>query len=208
MARSTNRFVTVIYFWWLIAPILSAMLFPAFMPAEGLQIQAPEVDFAIQCDRDLAQINESARANFDAWFVQTGILRQTLTSSVHAEDTGWSGYSWMGGMTHKWFAKFWMFTYRVIWRWTAFWPLYIAGIFGIVAPCLGDGLVVRARKRYEFGSYNPLAFNIWGTLLSLGIGLMIYLPMWPWSLTAIVMASLFCGLGGFAWFATANFRTS
>ncbi|MFP3637945.1 DUF4400 domain-containing protein [Paraburkholderia sp. SIMBA_054] len=208
MAQSTNPFVKQIYFWWLIAPILSALLFPAFCSIESLKVQPPEVELVEQCDRDVAQINERASGHFNSWFVETGILRQTLSSSLRAEDTGWSGYSWMGGMTHKWFSKFWLFTYRLIWRWTAFWPLYLAGVFGIAAPCMVDGLVIRAKKRYEFGSYNPLAFNVWGTLFSLSIGWMIYVPMLPVPLTGVLMSGFFCLLGGFAWITTANFQRS
>lgn len=208
MARSTNPFVKQIYFWWLIAPLLSALLFPAFCSVETLKIQPPEQELVEQCHRDLQTINERATDHFNSWFVSTGLVARSLAEPQRAEASGWNGYTWMGTMSHTWFSRFWLFTYRVIWRWTAFWPLYIAGVFGIAGPCLADGLVMRAKKRYEFGQYNPLAFNVSGTLFALAIGWFIYLPMLPVALTGVIMASFFGILGAFAWFTTANFQRS
>lgn len=208
MARSTNPFIKQIYFWWLIAPLLSAVLFPAFCSFDSLKVQQPEVDLVAQCDRDLQKINQRANDRFNAWFVSTGLVHRSLADAQRAEASGFQGYTWMGTMSHAWFARFWLFTYRVIWRWTAFWPLYLAGVFGIAAPCLADGLAIRAKKRYEFGQYNPLAFNVSGTLFALAIGWLLYLPLLPVPLTGGLMVSFFAILGGFAWVSTANFQRS
>jgi hypothetical protein len=208
MPRSTNPFVRQVYFWWLIAPVLTALLVPAFCSDETLEIQPAEIELVEQCNRDVVAINESASNHFLSWFVATGIVKSSVSGSVHAEETGWTGYSRMGSLAHTWFTKFWKFVYRLIWRWTAFWPLYIAGVGGIALPCLIDGLVIRAKKRYEFGQYNPLAFNVAGTLFSLAVGWMVFVPMVPFALTAVFMMGFFLVLGLVGWFATSNFQRS
>jgi len=204
-ARS-NPFVRQIYFWWLIAPILSSLLFPALLSSESMKVQPQELAFAEQCGRAVDQVTESATGAFNTLFVDTGILRRTLSGSEQAESTGWAGYAWMGSTFHGYISRFWQFAYRVVWRWTAFWPFYVSGVLGIAAPCLVDGLITRAKKRYRFGQYNPLAFNVGGTLFAMAIGWLLYVPLLPIPLTIVVMGGFFLLLGVFAWFTTANFQ--
>ncbi len=205
-SRTTNPFVRQIYFWWLIAPMLSCLLFPVFIPAASLKIANAETQFVYHCGRDAYDVTTDATLIFNELFVHTGILKATMSSSEDAEESRSDGFSWMGRLLHGWLARFWLFTYRVVWRWTAFWPLYVIGVLGISFPCLVDGLVTRAKKRYRFGQYNPFAFNVGGTLFAIAVGWMIYVPLLPVPLTAPIMGGFFSLLGLFAWFTAANFQ--
>jgi hypothetical protein len=206
MPRSTNPFVSRVYFWWLIAPVLSAMLFPAFLTVQQLQISQHEADFAEETRQDVVEVNQTAAGCFNDWFVTNGILARTMSDSSRADASGAVEASWIVGTLHAWFVKFWLFTYRCMWRWIAFWPLYVSGILGIALPCLVDGMVARSKKRYDFGQYNPLAFGVSGRFFAILIGWLFYVPMLPLPLTGALMASLFCAFGLFAWLTTANFQ--
>lgn len=208
MPRSTNPFVKQVYFWWIIAPVLSVIIFPALGSVDSLKIKPEEIQLANRCNDDIDDVNQSATNHFDSWFVKTGWVAHSIQENVNAENSVATGYAWLGRTMHTWYGRFWLYAYRVIWRWTAFWPLYIAGVLGIATPCLVDGLVIRAKKRYEFGQYNPMAFNVSGTLFSLAVGWLLYVPLLPLPLTENLMACFFLGLGAVAWISTANFQRS
>ena len=204
--RSTNPFIRQVYFWWLIAPILTSIILPAVMPAGSFKVQSEEQAFLVECGRDVGAVTQTATSVFTSWFINTGFVDDTMDPSRHAMNSQRTGYAWMGGIFHGWFQRFWLFVYRIVWRWVAFWELYVVCILGIAGPCLVDGLIVRAKKRYRFGQYNPLAFNVSGTLFALAVGWMFYVPMLPLPLTALFMGGFFCVFALFAWFTSANFQ--
>lgn len=202
-----NPFAGKIYFWWIIAPILSLLICPMLMQEESFKIASSEIEFVSNSRSDVDGITQSATAVFQSWFVDTGLVRFTDNDYRRAEASGYKGYAWAGSIMDAYMERVWRYMYRVIWRWTAFWPFYLVGLLGIFIPCVVDGIVVRSVKRSEFGLYNPIGFNLSGSAAAIFIGWLLFVPFSPWPLGHWIISVLFLGLGLTTWLTVGSFQS-
>lgn len=202
-----NPFGAKVYFWWILAPILALLFCPLLMPIDSFKIAPSEIDFVSSCRSDVDGITNQASSVFKTAFVDTGLVRWTVSDYQRAEDSGYRGYAWAGSMMDAYMGRVWRFMYRVIWRWIALWPLYVIGLGGIFVPCVADGIVVRSIKRSEFGLYNPIGFTISGSAAAVFIGWLMFIPFVPWPLGHWIVSGLFLGLGVMTWLTVGNFQS-
>ncbi|VVE14232.1 MULTISPECIES: DUF4400 domain-containing protein [Pandoraea] len=202
-----NPFAGKVYFWWIIAPILTLLICPMFMPSDSFKIAPSELAFVTSSRSNVDAITKSATGVFQSWFVNTGMVGLTVNDYQKAQASGYKGYAWAGSIMDGYMERVWRYMYRVIWRWTAFWPFYVVGLVGIFLPCVVDGVVVRSVKRSEFGLYNPISFNLSASAAAIFIGWLFFVPFSPWPLGHWIVSSLFLGLGLMTWFTVGNFQS-
>jgi hypothetical protein len=202
-----NPFADKIYFWWIIAPILTLLICPIFMQEESFKIAPSEIEFVASCRQDVQTITESATGVFQTWFVNTGLVHLTTNDYRNAQASGYKGFAWAGWKMDGYMGRVWRYLYRVVWRWAAFWPFYAVGLIGIFLPSVVDGLVIRSVKRSEFGLYNPLGFTISGSAAAIFIGWLFFVPFSPWPLGHLIISSLFVGLGLMTWLTVGSFQS-
>lgn len=208
MARARdNPFISKIYFWWIIAPVLSFVLFPFFLQEKSFHIAPDEITFLRDCGRDVDDVTAAVSAAFKTAFVDTGAVAMTVGDYERAEDSEYTGYARVGAYMHAYMARMWLMLFRAMWRLAALWTLYVVGFLGIFLPFLIDGMVVRAKRRSEFGLYNPISFNISGSGGAVFVGWLFYLPLVPWPLTGLLMLAFFAGLGLMTYFTVGSFQS-
>ncbi|WP_321935248.1 DUF4400 domain-containing protein [Paraburkholderia sp. J8-2] len=208
MARARdNPFISKIYFWWIIAPVISFVLFPLLLQDSTFRIAPDEIEFVRDCGRNVESVTASATAAFRSAFVETQVVAMTVGQYERAEDSDYRGYARIGTYMHAYMTRMWLMVFRAMWRLDALWPLCLVGFFGIFLPFLTDGLVVRAKRRSEFGLYNPISFNISGTGSAIFIGWLFYLPLVPWPLSSLMLFGFFMGLGLMTYLTVGSFQS-
>ncbi len=107
-----NPFAGKVYFWWIIAPILTLLFCPIFMQEETFKIAPSEMEFVTRCRPDAQAITESATGVFQSWFVNTGLVHLTISDYRKAEESGYKGYVWAGSMMTAYMGRVWRYVNR------------------------------------------------------------------------------------------------
>lgn len=201
-----SEFNRHILFWWLIAPLLTLLILPAFMQPESFAIASEEVRYLTHWGSRVHPVTERADALFNSLFVDSGWVRGSLdlaqprTRDLPAA-TGL--FRWL----HGWIAGFWMLLYRVIWRVYALLPIYLAAILGYALPAFVDGLTTRLKKRYDFGQHNPIFFYSSMHFVLLAVGLALFVPITPLTLTPWILGGYFLLTAAAVWIMASNLQT-
>lgn len=202
-----NSFTSQLAFWILFLPLLTLIFLP-LIKAEN-NIDQVEMEMLLSSGIDIQEVSFNTQERFKRWFVETGIMPKTLeffngsaagpSKTPMIDKATDMGMSWMTGV--------WALIYKSMWRLQALIWIYAAAIGAVCLPCLLDGFWVRARKRYQFESSNPLIFNMSTHIAVMVLGLLLYIPLIPFALTPTLVACFMAFLGASLWWAAANFQT-
>ncbi|MFK0380211.1 DUF4400 domain-containing protein [Pandoraea sp. NPDC090278] len=198
-----SGFTQKFYFWVFVAPVLCIIAVPLFLPAAKLKVPEAEVELLANTGRNVDAVNDRAGAAFVRWFVSTGLYKPSVDQ---VRDTTPRPAAKVSDLQHNWSNKVWLLVYRAMWRWYAFWPLYVTGVLGLVLPSLVDGLVAREKKRFKFGQYSSVGFGIAGGSLGRSISWLIILPIIPVTITPELLGGLFAFAAFVSWYAATNFQ--
>ena len=204
-----NQFAGHGIFWMLTLPLLAIVILPALLPSSDFKLTAAEVSFFRDVlGRSVNSVTKDADMVFNSLFVKThiasfigGFFRHSgeLHGNALIRDTAVFSADYNNGL--------WLMVYRGLWRMCGLWPAMLAIAASLAAPCLIDGLMVRARKSYTFRFHNPVFFWTASHSVIIIIGLGVFLPFLPIGLTAISIVGFAVLLCAGVWVTAANFQT-
>ncbi|MFJ1258394.1 DUF4400 domain-containing protein [Cupriavidus sp. CuC1] len=209
-----SEFSRHILFWWLLAPLIALLILPGVMSPVSFQIEQAEVRFLSHWGGQDREVTRRADAKFDLWFVAPGWVDRSV-AVTRPQRVG--GSSLAGGVSsfpagtgswlRDWVAGFWMLVYRILWRVLALGPLYLTAAIGFVLPAFVDGIGSRLKKRYDFGQHNPIFFYASMHFVLLAVGLAMFVPVTPLTLTPTVLGGFFLATAAAIWVTAANLQT-
>jgi len=205
-----NSFTSQAVFWLFFLPLLTLIFLPLFY--SNTNIEMAELEMIQASGTDIPTVTQATQDQFRRWFIDTGIMEAT-TSFFGGKTSGYMAapkqpmVEQASALASGWVGNVWALLYKCMWRLHALFWVYVAAIGAVCLPCLWDGIWVRARKRYNFETHNPLVFNMSTHLAVMVVGLLVYIPLIPVSLTPPVIAGFMVFLGASLWWAAANFQT-
>jgi hypothetical protein len=202
-----NSHTSQLVFWTLFLPLLTLIFLPLlrFSP----DIDPAEISMVQHAGVDIEAVSSHTQDQFKRWFIDTGAMQaSTGFFRGSSDDTGRTIFvSNVNGMASSWMKNVWGLIYKYLWRLHALAYVYVAAVVAVCVPALVDGICVRARKRYQFQSSNPLVFNVSTHTAVMVVGLLVYIPLIPFALTPVPVAGFMGFLGLALWWAAANFQT-
>ena len=206
---SKNSFVGHSLFWLLAVPFALVLAYPAFLVTDAEEVvPGDEIAALVLRGREPDEVNRAANLKFRRWFVDTGAVNASLGYfAPNTHDGAVPLSNEYAGFAAHWIRSLWKITYRAIWRWVAFFDLFVALLAAIALPCFVDGLVQREKKLYTFGHHNPVYFYTAKHGVILMLGLSMTLPWLPLPLSYPLWAAIAAVVGAMSWFVAANFQT-
>lgn len=205
-----NSFTSQAVFWLFFLPLLTLIFLPLL--SSDTNIEQAELDMIAKSGTDIAAVTLATQDQFRRWFIDTGVM-DASTRFFGGQTPGYSSgpnlalVDQASSLASGWVMNVWALLYKCMWRLHALFWIYVAAIGAVCLPCLWDGIWVRARKRYNFQTHNPLVFNMSTHLAVMVVGLLVYIPLIPVTLTPVVIAGFIAFLGASLWWAAANFQT-
>ncbi|MGT2455692.1 DUF4400 domain-containing protein [Cupriavidus basilensis] len=202
-----SEFNQHILFWWLLAPLVALLILPAVMAPESFQIEPAEVRFLSNWGGQHREVTRRADEKFARWVVAPRWVERSVSLT---QPLGVGGPALSAGATgwlRDWVTGFWMLLYRVLWRVLALGPLYLTAAIGFALPAFVDGIGSRLKKRYDFGQHNPIFFYSSMHFVLLAIGLAMFVPITPLTLTPMVLGGFFLATAAAVWVMAANLQT-
>ena len=98
-------------------------------------------------------------------------------------------------------------SYKATWRFFALKSIFLLPLLVLAIPAAVDGFMVRATKKYRFENSNPVFFYSSMHTMVLMFGMFAFLPLAPFSLSAITLLTIIVLLIGGIWLTTSNFQT-
>ena len=195
-------------FWMLMMPTMAILALPALLAPSSFSVSAEEVTFFERVlDRDVVTITAVADSWFNALFIQTHIASSVRDFFNGGQAGGNELLRRSGSLSRSYNDALWLMLYRGLWRLAGLWPVVIAIMLSLGLPCLIDGLMVRARKAYNFQFHNPVFFWSASHSLVLILGLGVFLPFLPIALTPAFLAGFTVLLCVGLWVTASNFQT-
>ena len=205
-----NSFTSQAVFWLFFLPLLTLIFLPLFN--SNTNIEQPELNMIQSSGTDIAAVTLATQDKFRRWFIDSGVM-DASTKFFGGQTPNYQGGPQLAmvdqasALASGWVMNVWALLYKCMWRLHALFWVYVAAIGAVCLPCLWDGIWVRARKRYNFETHNPLVFNMSTHLAVMVVGLLVYIPLIPFTLTPAVIAGFMAFLGASLWWAAANFQT-
>ena len=200
-----NQFINHGIFWAITLPILALILFPFFFSPTDFVIHQNEIDFFEDVlGRDVIEIKGLSQHIFNTLFVNTGIYK-TINELLNSKSSHGANGIELFGSTYN--TALWLLIYRAIWRFVALVPAILSIIFCVGIPSFMDGIAVRSRKSYTFGSHNPVIFWTSSHMFIILIGVSTMLPLMPMLLSPWLIACFGVLLCISVWTTAANFQT-
>jgi hypothetical protein len=193
-----NTFGGHFVLWSLFLPLLTVIFLPMVLPEQS--INEAEVRMVHALNIDVDKLTLSANDTFTSAFIISGMVPAT-------EKFFSSGANIQQGFASKWIRGVWLMIYKAIWRLYVLLKVFFVPMLALCIPAAVDGFSVRARKRYRFESYNPIFFYSSMHTAVLIVGLFLFLPLAPVTLSTAILAALLGGLAIAVWITTANFQT-
>jgi hypothetical protein len=165
-------------------------------PAEVKMLQGMNVD--------ISQLTERANTSFSNAFIVTGIMPATEGFFVKPPQQGTARPP---SATAKWIRGVWLMTYKFVWRVHALWQIFLIPLIALSIPAIIDGIAVRSKKKFSFDRSNPIFFYASTHLVTLVLGLFVFLPLSPVTLTTNLLVAMLVALTLAIWVASANFQT-
>ncbi|MCP3018287.1 DUF4400 domain-containing protein [Cupriavidus basilensis] len=190
-----SRFAGHIRVWLLAAPLMLCVLAPMLPESERFEIGADEQTSveAVLGEMRASGATGAANERFRAWFVDSGLLRSSLSGSASNSALSDAGASDLG---RRWVRNFWMTIYRALYR-AAVAHTWAFGAIVFLIAMLNDGAVARRIKASAAGFASPLSFHLaaHGLLVTFGIGasaLLVPVPLlaYCWSAAALLVGVL------------------
>lgn len=202
-----SEFNQHILFWWLLAPLVALLILPGVMAPESFQVAPAEVRFLSNWGGQHREVTASADEKFERWFVAPGWVKRSVSLTQPQRMGGLGLSAGATGWLRDWVTGFWMLVYRVLWRVLALGPLYLTAAIGFALPAFVDGIGSRLKKRYDFGQHNPIFFYSSMHFVLLAIGLAMFVPITPLTLTPMVLGGFFLATAAAVWVMAANLQT-
>jgi len=190
-------------FWVFFLPLLSIIAFPLLLPEQN--IEQAEVEMVRTLNVDTSKLQEKTNATFSHLFIKTGVMG--ASENFFAPKDQVQGGMLTGGWAAKWIRGVWLIVYKTIWRIYALWWIFVVPVVALCVPAAIDGLVVRARKKYQFQTSNPVFFYSSAHIATMALGLFFFLPVAPVTLSAYALFGLILAMAASVWVTAANFQT-
>ena len=209
IVETKSAFLNHLLLWWLSASVLSIIFLPLVFTASDFEISKSEVAFFSDLGRSTDSVTSTANSAYDVIFVRTGAAK--FISWISTDST--SGFTKSGALqsgtnwSATWFEGALSMIYRMLWRVIALWPIYLSGLFAFCLPAMIDGLVVRAKKKYDFLQSNPVFFYGSAHSAALCFGLGLFIPILPMDINLPMLMFYFSAVAAALWVAAANFQT-
>jgi len=159
---------------------------------------------------DVEKRTERTNSFYTSMFITTGILKTTekFFSGNIIPNQGYdlTKVEEATNFSAKWIRGFWLLIYKCIWRLNMLTSIFFLPTLIVCIPSAVDGFATRARKQYRFERANPVFFYSSMHLAVFIVGLFVYLPLLPISLTTNLLAFFIFSLGAAVWIAASNFQ--
>lgn len=192
-----NSFGSHFILWSVFLPVLALLFVPLVVP-DQTPTQS-EVEMVAALGVDVAGLTQSVDQRFSALFVDNGLMAKTQ------EFFG----STKGGMlefANSWIHGVWLMIYKATWRFFALKSIFLLPLLVLAIPAAVDGFMVRATKKYRFENSNPVFFYSSMHITVLMFGLFAFLPLAPFSLSAVALLTIILMLIGGIWLTASNFQ--
>ncbi len=209
MVEIKNPYARHALLWTWLMPLVAIIVLPAFLPASSFRVDPEELRmFSDTLGQDIAGVTRQADAIFTAMFVRTGVY-EAVTEFFHTvgaplqQGTAKASRDFNTGYAQCLF----LMLYRAIWRLCGILSITAGIVVGIGLPTLLDGLMIRARKAYNFEMHNPVYFWTAGHTVVMLIGATLFLPLLPLQLSLPILFGTLGLLFAVVWVTAANFQT-
>lgn len=189
-------------FWAFFLPLMSIVVLPLLEPDQN--IKQAEVEMAVSLNVDVQKVTEATNARYSSAFIETGVLPSTedfFSGSIMGSPAK------QGDMAGRWIRGVWLQIYKAMWRVHVLYAAFFLPLLILCVVAAIDGFAVRARKRYRFENYNPIFFYSSMHTVVFIIGLFVFLPLAPITLSVGILAGMLACMTIAVWIATANFQT-
>jgi hypothetical protein len=193
-----NSFGSHFILWSIFLPLLALIFVPLVIPDQSLT--QSEVEMVAALGVDIAGMTKSVDHHFASMFVDNGFMAKTQ---------GFFGSS-KGGMLDfagTWIHGVWLMLYKATWRFFALKSIFLLPLLVLSIPAAVDGFMVRATKKYRFENSNPVFFYSSMHTMVLMLGMFTFLPLAPFTLSAMALGTIVILLIGGIWFTASNFQT-
>lgn len=193
-----NSFGSHFILWSIFLPLLALIFVPLVVPNQVLS--QSEVEMVAALGVDVATLTQIVDGHFTSMFVGNGMIAKT-------EAFFGSSKSGMFDFAGTWIHGVWMMIYKGIWRFFALKSIFLFPLLILAIPAAVDGFMVRATKKYRFENSNPVFFYSSMHTMVLMFGLFAFLPLAPFSLSAIALVTIIVLMIGGIWLTASNFQT-
>ena len=193
-----NTFGSHFILWSIFLPLLALIFVPLIMPDQTLT--QPEVEMVASLGVDTAAMTQNVDTRFASMFVESGFMAKTQEFFGTTK----------GGVldfSNDWIHGVWLMLYKATWRFFALKSIFLLPILVLGIAAAVDGFAVRATKKYRFENSNPVFFYSSMHIMVLMFGLFTFLPLAPFSLSAMALLAIVLLLVGGIWLTTSNFQT-
>lgn len=207
--ETKSSFLNHFLLWVLTATAFSLIFLPYLMPADSFSVSKEEIEFFNDLGRDTKAVTKSANSIYSAIFDGTGagVAIDNIFHKTDRAEVTRSGIVVAVDWARKWMDNFTRMIFRGIWRLIALWPIYLAGMLTFCIPAFVDGLVARAKKKYDFLQSNPVFFYGASHFVAFAFGASIFVPIAPLPLSGVLIAALIAFVALAMRVAAANFQT-
>lgn len=188
--------------WAMFLPLLSIIALPILEPDQN--IKEAEVQMAKSLNVDVDKVTAATNNVYSAAFIETGIL--PATENFFGGSVAGLAAS-KGAIAAKWIRGVWLQVYKAVWRVHVLFYAFLIPLLVLCVAAAVDGFAVRARKRYRFENYNPIFFYSSMHAVVFIVGLFVFLPLAPITLSVGILAAMLACLTFAVWITTSNFQT-
>lgn len=193
-----NSFGRHFILWSIFLPLMVLIFVPLIMPNQTLD--QSEVEMVAALGVDVAGMTQNVDQRFAGWFVESGIMAKT-------QQFFGGDHKGMFAFAGEWIHGVWLMLYKATWRFFALKSIFLLPLLALAIPAAVDGFMVRATKKYRFENSNPVFFYSSMHTMVLMMGLFTFLPLAPFSLSAMALVTIILLLIGGIWLTASNFQT-
>jgi hypothetical protein len=193
-----NSFGSHFILWSIFLPLLALIFVPLVVPDQSLT--QSEVEMVAALGVDIAGMTKSVDHHFASMFVDNGFMAETQVFFG-------SSKSGMLDFAGTWIHGVWLMLYKATWRFFALKTIFLLPLLVLAIPAAVDGFMVRATKKYRFENSNPVFFYSSMHTMVLMLGMFAFLPLAPFTLSAMALVTIVLLLIGGIWFTASNFQT-
>lgn len=197
-----NSFGGHLILWAVFLPLISLIFFPMVITKN--EINPAEIAMVQKHNVNVTKVTASANETFSSLFITTGIMAKSKEffsgiSSFGKQSTSDFASHWISGV--------WLLVYKALWRVYVMSSMFLLPLFAICIAAAVDGFAIRSRKKFRFESHNPIKFYTSFHVIVFTVGMFVFLPLVPITLTSNIMAGILALLAIAVWFTTSNFQT-
>lgn len=204
-----NPYARHALFWTGLLPLIAILTMPLLLAPAEFRIDPEEVRMLTHyLGQDATKITQQADGIFTSLFVKTGLyqmLNEFLAPHGLPLQQGTAKMS--NDINSSYAQSLWLLLYRAIWRLCGITGIAVGIVIGVGLPTLIDGLMMRARKAYNFEMHNPVYFWTAGHTAVMLVGATLFLPLLPFQLSLSILFGTLGLLFAVTWITAANLQT-